>query len=173
VIAPAIVGQLGDSLEPVRSAAAEGLGALSKIFGERPMNPYLENITDAQRTKINEAMATSVVQCKAGGAPPPPKPAPAAAVPKAKMPARLAARLATKPAEDVPEDEAPKAKAAAPVEAATSRAPSSASVSRPPSTAPASQDIGSDIAAPTPVKKAGPPARLMARAPPPVSLRGR
>ena len=165
MIAPAIVGQLGDSLEPVRSAAAEGLGALSKIFGERPMNPYLESITDAQRTKINEAMATSVVQCKAGGAPPPPKPAPAAAAPKAKMPARLAARLVTKPAEDAPEDEAPKPKAATPVEAAAPRVPSSASVS--------THDFGSDIAAPTPVKKAGPPARLTARAPPPVSSRGR
>ena len=163
-LAPAIVSQLGDSLEPVRSAAAEGLGSFSKVFGERPMNPYLENITDAQRSKINEAMAKVEVKCKGGPAAkpasapkPPPSAAPSAAPAKPKMPARLAARLAggAAPSSPAPKPSEPVKRAESP------RAPP-----------PATKSGGStppvdEFAAPTPVKRpAGPPARLMARAAP-------
>ena len=175
VIAPAIVGQLGDSLEPVRSAAAEALGSLSKIFGERPMNPYLENITDAQKTKVAEATSKIEVKCKAG-AKPAPKSVPVASAGPAKpaapkMPARLAARFGGAPKTGDP-PAASEEKLADPVSVIPSRPPSANSVSRPPPSQPPTDDFGDALSAPTPVKKAGPPARLMARAAaPPVSER--
>lgn len=172
VIAPAIVGQLGDSLEPVRSAAAEGLGCLSKIFGERPMNPYLENITDAQKTKVTEATGKVEVKCKAGTkAAPKPAPATAAAAPPKstgpKIPARLAARFGAKPSEVSASSEE---KAPEPVQTVPSRPPSVTAMSKPISSHVSNEEVGDALAAPTPLKKAGPPARLMARAAPPVRL---
>jgi hypothetical protein len=68
------------------------------------MNPYLENITDAQKTKVTEATGKVEVKCKAGTkAAPKPAPATAAAAPPRstgpKIPARLAARFGAKPNE--------------------------------------------------------------------------
>jgi hypothetical protein len=178
-IAPAIVGQLGDSLEPVRSAAAEGLGALSKIFGERPMNPFLDKITDAQKSKINEAMGKVEVKCKAGAKPvrkvePVGDPTPAtqpklAEAPKAKMPARLASRFgAVKPASTADtQAETDTVKPSESTETVGSRPPSVASVARPAlATPPVADEFEAGPSASTPIKRAGPPARLMARAPP-------
>lgn len=176
-IAPAMVGQLGDSLEPVRSAAAEGLGSFAKIFGERPMNAYLEHVTDLQKAKVTEAMGRVEVKCKAG-AKPAAKPAPVAAAgpPKStgpKIPARLAARFGgASKASDAPAASEEKLSESASASSAVSRPASSASVANPMSTRPSTEELGDALSAPTPVKKAAPPARLMARAAaPPVSLK--
>lgn len=72
-----------DSFEPVRSAAAEGLGTLLKILGERAMGSTMEGLDDIRKAKVKEFSEKAQVKCKAG-APAPSKPAAAVA------PARLA-----------------------------------------------------------------------------------
>lgn len=67
-MAEAQISQLGESVEPVRAAAAEGLGNLMKIFGERALNPFMENVNDLQRAKVTDAMEKAEVKCKPGGA---------------------------------------------------------------------------------------------------------
>ena len=64
-----------DSFEPVRSAAAEGLGCLLKILGERAMGATMENLDDIRKAKVKEFAEKAQVKCKAG-APVPSKPAP-------------------------------------------------------------------------------------------------
>ena len=80
-----------DSFEPVRSAAAEGLGYLLKILGERAMGPTMENLDDIRKGKVKEFAEKAQVKCKAG--------APVAAAPAAaKAPAAAMARSAARPA---------------------------------------------------------------------------
>lgn len=79
-IADAVSKLLGDTSEPVRSSAAEALGTLMKIIGERAMNPYMEGLDDIRKTKIKEFFETAVVKAKEK--PPAPPPAPKAAPPK-------------------------------------------------------------------------------------------
>ncbi|KAG8985770.1 Microtubule-associated protein, microtubule dynamics during spindle orientation [Tulasnella sp. JGI-2019a] len=81
-IAETLVGLLEDSFEPVRAAAADSLGSLLKIVGERQLNPFLDPLDDLRKTKVKEASEKATVKCKAGGAPPP-KPAAPSAPPKA------------------------------------------------------------------------------------------
>jgi cytoskeleton-associated protein 5 len=169
VLAPAMVGQLGDSQEPIRSAAADGVGTFLKIFGERPMNAYLENVSPPHMAKIKEASEKVTVQSKmTKAAPPAAKPqSEPAAPPKPegpKIPARLAARFgATKTAAAEPKpDEIPEVlpEKPAPRPASVASAAASQAASAP------SPDIP-DESAFAPVKKpAAMPARLMARAAP-------
>lgn len=63
---------LSDSAEPVRAAAAEGLGILVKIFGERAFGGAIDALDDLRKSKVKEAADAAVVKCKAGA------PAPAA-----------------------------------------------------------------------------------------------
>lgn len=78
-IAEAQIAHLGESVEPVRAAAAEGLGALMKIFGERALNPFMDGVNDLQKAKVQEAFQAANVTCKAGAAPLARAPAPASA----------------------------------------------------------------------------------------------
>lgn len=78
-IAEAQIAHLGESVEPVRAAAAEGLGALMKIFGERALNPFMDGVNDLQKAKVQEAFQAANVTCKAGAAPTARAPAPASA----------------------------------------------------------------------------------------------
>lgn len=74
-MATTLVTMLGDSVEPVRSTAAECLGTLMKILGERAFNPYVEGVGDIQMGKVKDAFARAEINYRAGGA----KPAPVAA----------------------------------------------------------------------------------------------
>ncbi|OLL25274.1 Spindle pole body component alp14 [Neolecta irregularis DAH-3] len=70
---------LGDTAEPVRAAAADCLGTLMKILGERAMGPYLENVEEMRKAKIKECFGQAQVKAKPEKlapvkAAPPPKP---------------------------------------------------------------------------------------------------
>ena len=109
IIADAAIKALADSSGPQRDAAAEILGTMLKIMGERIMNTHFENLTDIQKTKIKEFSETAEVRAKyktKAAAPPAAKPAaaaPGAATKKpvlgAKKTAPPAARKST-PAEE-------------------------------------------------------------------------
>ncbi|KDQ20349.1 hypothetical protein BOTBODRAFT_153038 [Botryobasidium botryosum FD-172 SS1] len=78
---------LEDSFEPIRIAAAEGLGTLMKIVGERQLNPVVDPLDDLRKAKVKEAFEKAIVKCKSGAAPPkPPPPKPAAAPPPKRAP---------------------------------------------------------------------------------------
>ncbi|GAM87934.1 hypothetical protein ANO11243_059620 [Dothideomycetidae sp. 11243] len=113
-MADAAKSLLGDSQEPTRNAAAEVLGVLWRIMGDRNMLTHLEGLDDMRKNKIKEYCDQAEVKAKwkpKAAAPPPPaksaagpagrKPAvgkrPAAAV---KKPAPAPAR-APSPEEDV------------------------------------------------------------------------
>lgn len=78
-IAEALVGLLGDSVEPVRASAADCLGTMMKILGERAFNPYVEGVNELQMGKVKEAFGKAEIKYRAGGA--------KAAAPKAAAPA--------------------------------------------------------------------------------------
>jgi cytoskeleton-associated protein 5 len=77
-LAQALVALLGDSAEPVRSGAADCLGTMMKLLGERTFNPYIENVAELQMTKVKDAFEKAEIKYKAGGAKAPAK-APAVA----------------------------------------------------------------------------------------------
>lgn len=55
---------LGDTQEPVRSAAAEVLGVVMKLIGERAMTPHLEGVDDIKKGKIMEFYNTAEIKAK-------------------------------------------------------------------------------------------------------------
>ncbi|WWC63568.1 uncharacterized protein I303_106172 [Kwoniella dejecticola CBS 10117] len=76
-IAETLVALLGDSAEPVRTTAAECLGTLMKILGERVFNPFIEGVGELQMAKVKDAFARAEIKYRAGGAAKPAvKPAP-------------------------------------------------------------------------------------------------
>lgn len=93
---------LTDTSAPMRDCAAEAMGTLMKIIGERAMNPYMDGLDDIRKTKIKEFFETAQVKAKE-------KPKPVAPPPAAKAPPR---KLGGKPGLKGP------AKKAAPVEEA-------------------------------------------------------
>ena len=66
-VAEALVGLLGDSAESVRTSAADSLGTLMKILGERAFNPYIEGVGELQMTKVKDAFTKAEVRYRAGG----------------------------------------------------------------------------------------------------------
>lgn len=92
-MAESLVALLTDSAEPVRAAAAECLGTMMKILGERAFNPYVESIPEIQMNKIKDAFATAEIRYKPGGA----RKAPAAAQASAGRPAAKAISAVKKP----------------------------------------------------------------------------
>jgi cytoskeleton-associated protein 5 len=73
-----------DGFEPVRTAAAEGLGTLMKVVGERVLAAQLEGLDDLRKARVREFFEKAEVKCKptAAGAPAAAK-KPVAAVAKA------------------------------------------------------------------------------------------
>lgn len=135
-MAEALVALLSDSAEPVRTAAAECLGTMMKIIGERAFNPYVENVPEIQLAKVRDAFARAEIKYRVGGAKGGAKPAGRGPPPKPAAPS------VSKPA---------------PVKKAAPAAPSS-----PPAKAPKSfgdDELLQDFA--PPARK--PPARLLAR----------
>ncbi|BGP23073.1 microtubule associated protein [Rhodotorula toruloides] len=134
---------LEDSDVGVRAAAADALGTLMKVIGDRAFNALIGEMDPLRKEKVNEAAEKAVTKCKngvgaGGGGSAPARSAPlaAAAPPKPKPLSR--------PARPSDKENAP------PVRPAPSAAPSF------------------DDAPPTPAKPPvrGPPARLMAKKPP-------
>ena len=73
IIGEACTKLLGDTYEPVRNAAAEALGTLMKIVGERAMIQFLDGVDDIRKSKIKESFEKAEIkarqrpQPKAGG----------------------------------------------------------------------------------------------------------
>lgn len=86
-LSESLVSLLADSAEPVRAAAAECLGTMMKILGERAFNPYIENVSEIQLAKVKDAFAAAEIKYRAAG---PKKAAPPAAKPAGKAPAARA-----------------------------------------------------------------------------------
>lgn len=84
-MAEALVVLLGDSAEPVRSCAAECLGTMMKVLGERTFNPYVEKVPELQMAKVKDAFARAEIKYKAGGKAPAVKPAISASAPAKKV----------------------------------------------------------------------------------------
>jgi cytoskeleton-associated protein 5 len=63
---------LGESFEPTRNAAAEAMGTLMKIIGERAMIQFLEGLDDIRKAKIKEFFEKAEIKARAR---PEPKPA--------------------------------------------------------------------------------------------------
>ena len=84
-MAESLVVLLGDSAEPVRSCAAECLGTMMKILGERTFNPYVEKVPELQMAKVKDAFARAEIKYKAGGKAPAVKPATSASAPAKKV----------------------------------------------------------------------------------------
>ncbi|KAK9387263.1 armadillo-type protein [Lipomyces mesembrius] len=77
---------LADTAKPVRSAAAEAMGTIMKMIGERAMTPYIEGQDDIRKGMIKEFFETATVRAKPEKAAPP-----ATLAPKASAGARAPA----------------------------------------------------------------------------------
>ena len=102
-VSEALASLLEDSFEGARNEAANSLGTLMKMVGERPLNALMDGLADVRKAKVKEAYEKATVKCKAGGAAPKP-PAPKAAPATKKAPAAKAAP----PEEDALTEEPPK-----------------------------------------------------------------
>ncbi|KAJ4487992.1 microtubule associated protein [Lentinula aciculospora] len=84
-LAEILVSLLEDSLEGCRNEAANCLGTLMKMVGERPLNAVIEPLAEVRKAKIKEAFEKATVKCKLGGAAPPkPSAPPKSSAPTAK-----------------------------------------------------------------------------------------
>jgi hypothetical protein len=63
-LSDALLSGMDDSFGPVRDAAAEGLGTLNKIVGDRAMTAILDNLDDIKKKKVQEFAAKAEVRCK-------------------------------------------------------------------------------------------------------------
>lgn len=89
LVAATLVASLGDSGEPVRVAAAEGLGTLMKCVGEEVFSKEMDGLDALRKEKVMEQFGKAEVKCKKGGfspsraaAPPAPIPVVAKPIPK-------------------------------------------------------------------------------------------
>ncbi|KAJ3985496.1 armadillo-type protein, partial [Lentinula detonsa] len=90
-LAESLASLLEDSLEGYRNEAANCLGTLMKMVGERPLNAVIDPLAEVRKAKIKEAFEKATVKCKAGGGPPPkPAAAPKSTAPVKKAPPKVA-----------------------------------------------------------------------------------
>lgn len=52
---------MDDTSGPVRDATAEALGTLLKVMGERPLNPYIEQLDKIKMDKVIDMLYNHVV----------------------------------------------------------------------------------------------------------------
>ncbi|EEB08386.1 TOG Alp14 [Schizosaccharomyces japonicus yFS275] len=64
VIASACVPGVNDTFEPVRNAAAETLGILMKLVGERHIAQYTDSLDDIRKAKVKSYFETATVSVK-------------------------------------------------------------------------------------------------------------
>ena len=50
---------MDDTCGPVRDATAEALGTLLKVMGERPLNPYIEQLDKIKMDKVIDMLYLS------------------------------------------------------------------------------------------------------------------
>lgn len=100
LISDAATKLLTESSEVLRSAAAEVLGTVMKIMGERAMNPYLEGLDEIRRSKIKEYHDKAEVKAKDKPKPVVPPAAPKVTKPPAgrRVPEKKPAATVTKAA---------------------------------------------------------------------------
>ncbi|KAK0210718.1 microtubule associated protein [Desarmillaria ectypa] len=104
-LAETLATLLEDSFEGARNEAANCLGTLMKMIGERPLNAAVEAVADVRKAKIKEAYEKATVKCKAGCAAPPraaPTAPPPAAAPKKRAPALKPVVVEDEPLESPP-----------------------------------------------------------------------
>ena len=99
-----LVAALGDSVEANRTAAAEALGTLAKLVGERAMAAKIDSLDDVRKAKVKEAMDKATIKAKpAKGGPPASQPKVAAApAPKVSKPMPRIVAAALKKEDAVP-----------------------------------------------------------------------
>lgn len=90
---------LSDTSGPVRDSAAEAMGTLMKILGERQMNPFLDGLDDIRKAKIKEFFDTAEVKAKEKPKPVAPPPPPPAAT---KAPGKKVLKPGSKPVKKAP-----------------------------------------------------------------------
>lgn len=78
LIAEASGKLLSDTTAPARDGAAEAMGTLMKILGERQMNPFLDGLDEIRKVKIKEFFEIAEVKAKEKPKPAAPPPAPKA-----------------------------------------------------------------------------------------------
>ncbi|KAF9532947.1 hypothetical protein CPB83DRAFT_873879 [Crepidotus variabilis] len=117
-----------DGFEGARNEAANCLGHLMKMVGERPLNATMDGLADNRKAKVKEAFENATVKCKAGGPAPPPK----AAAPPAKKGAPSKSK-----APPPQEEEAPPPPKAAPKPKAPAKKPATAPAASAPKKTPA------------------------------------
>ncbi|KAK6503925.1 Microtubule-associated protein, microtubule dynamics during spindle orientation [Arthrobotrys conoides] len=88
VISDNVTKLLADTLEATRTAAAEAMGTLMKIMGERAMNPFIDGLDEIRKSKIKEFFESA--QVKAKDKPPAPVMAPAAGPSKPPLKKKIA-----------------------------------------------------------------------------------
>lgn len=64
-LADALLFGMDDGFAPVRDAAAEALGTLHKIVGERAMGAILDGLDEIKKKKVLEFASKAEVRCKA------------------------------------------------------------------------------------------------------------
>lgn len=107
-LSEALAHLLEDSFAGARDEAANALGTLMKMVGERPLAALMDGIADVRKAKVKEAFEKATVKAKAGaGGPPKAAPPPPAAKepPKKKAPAATAPKKVEAPPIDTLEDE--------------------------------------------------------------------
>ncbi|KAI0046098.1 ARM repeat-containing protein [Auriscalpium vulgare] len=157
-VSEAIAVLLEDSSAGARDEAANALGTLMKMVGERPLGPVMDGLADVRKAKVKEAFEKATVKAKAGsGGPPkapPPKVAAAKEAPKKKTPAVVAKKADPEPVAAEPEDPPPEKKVRGP--------PARLLAKKGP--APAAEGGGTPPAAAAPAKKPPPAAAAAAAA---------
>ncbi|KAI0306375.1 ARM repeat-containing protein [Multifurca ochricompacta] len=103
---------LEDSYAGARDEAANALGTLMKMVGERPLGAVMDGLADVRKAKVKEAHEKATVKTKAGaGGPPKPPVVVPAKAPSKKIPAVVAKKEEPPSAPEIegslPEDNVP------------------------------------------------------------------
>ncbi|XP_015769974.1 PREDICTED: cytoskeleton-associated protein 5-like [Acropora digitifera] len=62
-----LLKRMDDTSGPVRDATAEALGTLLKVMGERPLNPFIEQLDKIKMDKVKECAEKAEVKATPGG----------------------------------------------------------------------------------------------------------
>ncbi|XP_078348745.1 cytoskeleton-associated protein 5-like isoform X2 [Oculina patagonica] len=67
-VCSSLLKRMDDTVGPVRDATAEALGTLLKVMGERPLNPYIEQLDKIKMDKVKECAEKAEVSAIPTGA---------------------------------------------------------------------------------------------------------
>ena len=136
-LSEALASLLEDSFEGARNEAANCLGILMKMIGERPLNSIMDQLAEVRKVKVKEAYEKATVKCKGSSAPAPRGPPTKASVKQGSPAAK--APLATSGGDDALLDDIapPKQRAKPPARLVAKKAPveDAGSLESPPSLA--------------------------------------